>query len=149
MSTECETVTDENTVLPTETQVEAPKEETKSVSKTEFDKVMADMHKYKKALREIEAGKKQQELQTLKEKQEWQKIAEMKERMERLEAAIMNNSGTTVRDSISEMPKADADALNERETLAAQYEAKFGQRPHHRMGLDRIKEELSTGVRDG
>jgi hypothetical protein len=79
MSTENETVTDDNTALPAETPVEAPKEETKVVSKTEFDKVMADMHKYKKALREIESGKKQQELQSLKEKQEWQKIAEMKE----------------------------------------------------------------------
>jgi hypothetical protein len=79
MSTENETVTDDNTALPTETPVEQPKEETKVVSKTEFDKVMADMHKYKKALREIESTKKQQELQSLKEKQEWQKIAELKE----------------------------------------------------------------------
>ena len=52
----------------------------KTVSAEAYEKAMADMHKYKKALREIENNKKTQELQTLKEKQEWQKIAELKEK---------------------------------------------------------------------
>lgn len=52
----------------------------KTVSVEAYEKAMADMHKYKKALREIENNKKTQELQTLKEKQEWQKIAELKEK---------------------------------------------------------------------
>jgi len=79
MSTENDNVTDDNNALPNDTVVDPPREEPKVVSKEAYEKVMQDMHKYKKALKEIESTKKQQELQSLKEKQEWQKIAELKE----------------------------------------------------------------------
>jgi len=79
MSTENTTVTDENTTTSTESTENTVTEEPKVVSKEAYEKVMQDMHKYKKALKEIESSKKQQELQSLKEKQEWQKIAEIKE----------------------------------------------------------------------
>lgn len=72
----------DDTVLPEDKVVdEQPEDKTKkTVSAEAYEKAMADMHKYKKALREIENNKKTQELQTLKEKQEWQKIAELKEK---------------------------------------------------------------------
>lgn len=70
----------EGTEVTEETKTEETVVEAKTVSKDAYDKVMQDMHKYKKALREIEAGKKQAELQSLKEKQEWQKVAEIKEK---------------------------------------------------------------------
>jgi hypothetical protein len=79
MTTENTNVTDDTTVTTEETVVETNQTEQKTVSKAEFDKVLSDMHKYKKTLREIESNKKTAELQALKEKQEWQKIAEMKE----------------------------------------------------------------------
>lgn len=79
MSTENTNVTDENNATSTESTENIVTEEPKVVSKEAYEKVMQDMHKYKKALKEIESSKKQQELQSLKEKQEWQKIAELKE----------------------------------------------------------------------
>jgi len=54
--------------------------EPKLVSKEAYEKVMADMHKFKKMVKEYESKNKQAELNALKEKQEWQKIAELKEK---------------------------------------------------------------------
>lgn len=83
MSNETEsTSTEESTTTSTTESTESTEStstETKTVSKEAYEKVMADMHKYKKQLKEFEAKNREAELKVLKEKQEWQKIAELKE----------------------------------------------------------------------
>ena len=76
-----------------------PPKDDKPVSRDAYEKAMADMHKYKKSLRELEAKQKDQELRVLKEKQDWQKIAELKEQealdaiaqKERMTKAVVND----------------------------------------------------------
>lgn len=58
----------------------APKDEPKVVPREAYEKVMADLHKYKKQVRTFEQTTKEKDLAALKEKQDWQKIAEIKER---------------------------------------------------------------------
>ena len=73
------TSTEESTTTSTNENTESTQTEAKLVSKEAYEKVMADMHKYKKQLKEFEAKNKEAEMKVLKEKQEWQKIAELKE----------------------------------------------------------------------
>lgn len=65
----------DNIVDPKET---PPAEGT--VSKAEFEKVMAEMHEYKKQAKELNAKAKKEEENLLREKGEWQKIAEIKDK---------------------------------------------------------------------
>ena len=72
MTTENETVTTDDTTTSEEvvtTTTEETKEQ-KTVSKAEFDKVLAEMHKHKKTAKELSDAKKADELKVLKEKQE-------------------------------------------------------------------------------
>lgn len=69
------------------------------VSKAELQKVLDEMHKYKKTAKEFEAKIKDQEMSKLKAQEEWQKVAEIKEReaqeaiekATRLEQSFLNN----------------------------------------------------------
>lgn len=83
---------------------ENQQEETKSsqaemVSKQELEKVLNEMHSYKKKAKEYEAKIKEKEVSDLKKQQEWQKIAELKEnealeakeKAERLEQSFLSN----------------------------------------------------------
>ena len=77
-----ETTTQETTqgdsAVEEQVQTQATTEE--QVSKAELQKVLDEMHKYKKTAKEYEATIKNQEMQKLKDQQEWQKIAELRER---------------------------------------------------------------------
>lgn len=61
-------------------QKQEQKQQEAVVSKEAYEKVVQDMHKFKKLVKDFEQKQKQTELQALKEKQDWQKIAELKEK---------------------------------------------------------------------
>lgn len=76
-----ENTTQETQAESAETEVQDQQEQVQDVvPKSELDKVLSDMHKFKKMAREYETKMKEQEMSKLKEQQEWQKIAEIKEK---------------------------------------------------------------------
>lgn len=52
-----------------------------------------------------------------------------------------------LQDEILEMKKVSADEANEMEELTAKFINKFGRKPHHRWGLERLKEEYDKDVK--
>lgn len=77
-------------------------------------------------------------------------IADMKAAMARMEAAVAALQNPPLREAF--MPDAIAGSLqmapaakqdtSERDALAAQYFTKFGKKPHHKLGVDKIKAAL-------
>lgn len=78
--------------------------QTEMVSKAELQKVLDEMHKYKKEAKDLQAKNKEQEMQKLKDQQEWQKIAEIKEK----EAEDAKNEANTLKSSFLSSRKFDA-----------------------------------------
>jgi hypothetical protein len=93
-----EETTTQETVESTETE-QHTQETIETVPKAELQKVLDEMHKYKKTAKEFEAKAKEQEMSKLKQQEEWQKVAEIKEReaseaiekATRLEESFLNN----------------------------------------------------------
>lgn len=77
-------------------------------------------------------------------------IAEMKAAMTRMEAAVAALQNPPLRaafvpDAIAgslQMPSAAKQDTSERDALVAQYVAKFNKKPHHKLGVDKIKAAL-------
>lgn len=101
-------MSEENTTQEQQTEsVESEVQEQQAqevVPKSELDKVLSDMHKFKKMARDYEAKMKEQEMSKLKEQQEWQKIAEIKEK----EAAEAVEEATRLKSSFLNTQKYSA-----------------------------------------
>ena len=80
MSEENTTQETQDSVESTEQDHSADQQQTREemVSKAELQKVLDEMHKYKKTAKEYEATIKNQEKKKLEEQQEWQKLAELR-----------------------------------------------------------------------
>lgn len=74
------------------------------VSKAEFERVLADMHKYKSQARDMANKSRAEQEAILREKGEWQKIAEMKEQ----EAKEVSERYSQLQESLVQSKKFEA-----------------------------------------
>lgn len=102
MSEDTATQTQDDSSTQTDSSAENNQTQTNTedtVPKSELQKVLDEMHKYKKTAKEYEAKMKEREMSELKQREEWQKVAEIKEReaqeakeeAERLKSSFVNN----------------------------------------------------------
>lgn len=73
-------------------------------------------------------------------------IADMKSRMEKLEALLKPQPAAQLMQVLPLPPQPETvlttNAPTERDALVAQYVAKFGKKPHHKLGVEKIKAAL-------